>query len=386
MNKSQFKLWKVLALIFTVQFAQAQVVNTQGMTLNGIASFERLRKEHYVGALYLTEASNFPDYVLAMPGKKVMDIRITIDEWTARNFTSIWTEAMLINNSDAVQNKNKEFIMKFGELLKGDLKKGDQLQIAFTPKVGTNIVLNGTTLYSTPDENLFNLMLNTWIGARPYSSDFKRDLLNYNNNAELTQRHQETKPEKQRIAATASWAPKKEEETKPEPTKTELAKSESKPAAKPTESKPEVAKAKTEAPKKPESVAASAESKAAPTSVSEAPKPIAQAEPVKTPDVAAANQAALLEEFRANVIRRTYQYTQYPERSVHLKQEGVVILKLKIDRNGKLAGFSEEQASGFKTLDKAAEIAVKKSQPFPAPPTALQGEIFEINVPFNFKL
>jgi protein TonB len=377
MKKLCLNLLNILVFVFIAQTANAQI-STKGMTLNGIASYEKLRKEHYLAALYLEEPSNFPDYVLAMPGKKVMDIRITIDDWSTRSFTSAWTEAMLINNSGAAQNKNKEFIMEFGKLLKDDLKKGDRLLIAYTPNIGSSIVLNGTTLLTTSDDGVFNLLLNTWIGPRPYSSDFKKDLLNFNNNAELVKRHQETTPSAKRVTAIAAWAPKKEE-PQPEPPKPEA----KKPEAPKPEVKKEIAQPKPAEPAKPAAVASVPAATPAPAPVAATPPPPA---PVAAAKPAVNSSEDLFAAFRANVLKQTYRNTKYPERSINLKQEGVIILKLKINRAGKVVNTTEEQTSEFISLNKAAEVAVKRSQPYPAPPDGLKGETFEISVPFNFKL
>jgi len=417
----------VFILVSSLAYADSQSVD--GLNMNGIASFQKLRKDYYIAALYLEERSNFPDYVLAMPGKKVMDIRITIDSWSMRSFNSIWTESILINNDEASQTTNKDIIMAFGKMLKTDLKKGDHLSIVFTPDTGSSIILNNTMLLSTTDDSLFNLLVNTWIGERPYSSDFKRDLLNLNNDtntAALIKRHSEIKPDAKRVTEVISWVPKKDEPkadtkktsssalagmppsddtsvtatgsrnmavekiTLDEPEKPKMTVAMDKPAINTQVPKPVVAKpesvptpAKQVTPAAPKTVAV-APANPVPT---QSPAPTATPPPVTVATTPAANSPdKLLKTFRANVLKQTYRNTKYPERSINLKQEGLIVLKLTINRSGKVVNITEEQTSEFSSLNKAAEIAVKRSQPYSPPPDELPGDRFDVSVPFNFKL
>lgn len=390
MKKICVNILNSLLFLLGSSLLNAENISLSGLNMNGIASFEKLRKEYYIGALYLEERSNFPDYVLTMPGKKIMDIRIVADEWTTRNFNSLWTEAILINNDEASQKKLSDEIMNFGQILKGDLKKGDRLVISYTPNIGSRILLNGTALMETTDDGLFTLMLNTWIGQRPFSSDFKRDLLNLGTEAptaELTKRYNSIKPSAKRTIAIASWAPKKDE-PKPEAKKEEPKKETTTAvAAKPAE-KPKAAavatKPATTAPKPaPATVATAPKAPTQPAAAPPAPKP-APAAVTAAPKANASED--LFNVYRSNIYKLTYRNTIYPPRSINLKQEGVIILKIKINRDGRVISVTEEQTSEFASLNKAAETAVKRSAPYPAPPADLKGESFEFSIPFNFKL
>jgi protein TonB len=390
MKKICINVLNSLLFLLAANLLHAENVSLNKLDMNGIASFEKLRKEYYIGALYLSEKSNFPDYVLSMPGRKVMDIRIVADGWTSRNFNGLWTEAILINNDEATQTKLRSVIMDFGKMLKGDLKKGDRLSFVYTPNAGTSIILNGARLMETKDDGLFNLLLNSWIGMRPFSSDFKRDLLNLSTEpktAELIKRYNSIKPSAKRIAGTASWATKPEEEkpeVKPESKKvvaatTPTAATPSKESAKPVATPAP----KAEPAKPPVAAATPAAAPVAPP----APAPAAIPPPPPLPVAPAATTAdQLFEVYKSNIYKLTYRNTIYPPRSINLKQEGVIVLKIKINRDGKVINTTEEKTSEFASLNKAAETAIKRSAPYPAPPEALKGDSFEISIPFNFKL
>ena len=97
-------------------------------------------------------------------------------------------------------------------------------------------------------------------------------------------------------------------------------------------------------------------------------------------------QKKLLTAYRSNVLKLTYLNTQYPKRAMDFQQEGLVVLKIKVNRKGKLLDVVEETSSKHKLLNKAAQKAVKKTAPYPEVPKNLLGDSIEISLPFNFKL
>lgn len=71
---------------------------------------------------------------------------------------------------------------------------------------------------------------------------------------------------------------------------------------------------------------------------------------------------------------------------MELRQQGLVVLKIRINRQGKLLDIEEEQSTEYPLLNKSARKAVTKSTPYPEVPESLEGEEFEFTLPFNFKL
>ena len=53
------------------------IQNSVALELNGIGSYTQLRKEFYIGALYLTEKSNNPDSIHASGTSKRMALKVT---------------------------------------------------------------------------------------------------------------------------------------------------------------------------------------------------------------------------------------------------------------------------------------------------------------------
>ncbi|MBT8148808.1 MAG: energy transducer TonB [Pseudomonadales bacterium] len=97
-------------------------------------------------------------------------------------------------------------------------------------------------------------------------------------------------------------------------------------------------------------------------------------------------QKALMKIYRSNLLKKTYQHVVYPESAIDKNHEGEVILKLTVDRNGKIKQIEYNTRARFNSLNKAASIAVKRAKPYPPVPKRLQGETFEISMPIRFRL
>lgn len=76
----------------------------------------------------------------------------------------------------------------------------------------------------------------------------------------------------------------------------------------------------------------------------------------------------------------------YPQAAQRAGEEGNVVLRLSIDRQGGLAGLALHKSSGFPLLDKAAAEMARKAFPVPPPPAALAGDPLVLDAPVIFKL
>lgn len=90
--------------------------------------------------------------------------------------------------------------------------------------------------------------------------------------------------------------------------------------------------------------------------------------------------------YRSNIMKLTYLNTQYPKRALDLRQEGLVVINLKLSRDGKILDLSFAQEAKYGALNSAAERAIKRSAPYPEAPRSLKGNTIELELPFNFKL
>ncbi len=387
---------------------------TNPVNLSGLAAFEQLHKEYYIGGLYLGWPGHDTATILAMPGRRQMELRITADRWSALRFAQMWNQAITINNDSATLNTNALDIVAFTSIPKGDLQEGDQLNIEGDPNTGTRVTLNGVLVLHAKNPALFNLILNAWIGSRPPNSEFKRGMLTLPTTQEgtaLTARYEAIHPNDARKKAIAAWGIKPELDTTPiaaaAAAVTTVTATASKapevaaPKAEPSSAAPAPAKvvAATPATTTPPVAATVAPTKVAPSQPEPQPAPeptkvaAAPAQP-ESATVAAAQpanadkekeQAELYNQYLRQIHKQVIRRIEYPRRAQKEGIEGLVMLSISIDREGNLVSSSILQ-SADDVLDEAAENAVKKAAPFPKPPENLEGNRFVIRIPVVFKL
>lgn len=403
-------LWPLLVPLMALlsPLATAQTGDFDALPMNGLAAFEQLRKEYYIGALHLESLSADPAAIASMPGRKRMSIRITADRWPALRFAQQWNQSILINNSSQELNANVMDVLAFTSLPKDDLITGDRLTIDAVPNVGTRVTLNGTPMLQTRSDALFKLLVNTWIGARPSTSGFKRDMLKLPAGAagtELLARYEALDSDAARRKLVAGWASKVEADAE-----TAVAAAAVAPAAKPAETAKPAAAAAAAATATVATAAAQTTPAAVPTptvaaapAAAAAPKPAASPEPkpvAAAPVVAAAPaptpaaaapavdnsaQQALYTAYSNSLRKLIYAKLNYPKRAVQKEIEGLVVLRVSSNRSGQLIA-AEVAQSAHQVLDNAAQQAATKAAPFPAVAAAMGGDSFQFMIPVVFKL
>ncbi|MBB3047400.1 protein TonB [Litorivivens lipolytica] len=368
----------LLTLASQVSFAQTEL---DGMSLRGLAVYQQLRTDYYIGGLYLPQPASTPDDAFFMPGPKRMDLRVVTESWSDRRFSQQWNQLILINNSQDIQQAQQDNIIAFATMLKDDLRAGDHITIDLLPEQGTVVKLNGTTLMKTADAEFFNLLLSCWIGARPPSSGFKQDILSIpggERGAGLMTSFEMAGPTQSRIAETKAWGSGKS-----------AAPAKPKPQSKPADTGPSEAdrlaaeKARREAAEAEAEAARQAKLAAERARKEAIAKALAEAEAKAK---AAARSKELINEYSSTMVRASYQHVRYPKRALKLNQQGTVLLEVIIDRGGSLLSSKVIQSSGYSSLDEAAVTAVEKTAPFPSIPKEILGNQIEFTLPFTFQI
>lgn len=79
-------------------------------------------------------------------------------------------------------------------------------------------------------------------------------------------------------------------------------------------------------------------------------------------------------------------HKRYPRRSKLRNEQGVVMLRFVVARDGSVSVFDIEESSGYKRLDKEALGMIERAQPLPAMPPDMVGTELSLVVPVNFEL
>ena len=388
----------------------AEQANVAGSTLelNGVGVHSELRNEWFLNALYLTTKSDDDEEVVTSPGVKRMELRVLADSLSGRRLKRFWIERIKNNNEASNVLANAKSVRDFATLMDQDLVAGDIVTIDALPSA-TVISINGSEVGRT-DAVAFPLVLRTWVGARPPSSEFKDAILGDVSGvqrSELVTRLTSVQPSQARIASfdKAAQAAKAEEERKQREEEERLKREEEErqrlEEQKALEEQQELeAQKEAEAEKAQQAEQAAEEAEAerlrkeleeAKRQLEEQEKAAAEAEAAQGPTEA--EIAQMRDEYSAQLGAHYIPYFEYPQRDIlrrHGKSafmrpkkgetHGDVSISIEVDREGALVGGSLTSSSGEDILDNAVMEALFDSNPFPAMPEGLPGETFKTTV------
>ena len=391
-----FKVLISIALFTLCHFTRAEPM------LNGIGIHQELGREVFIGALYSESLSNDADTLINNSQPMRMELKIVApDGLTTRRFSRMWIEGMAVNARADALTAQADNMVKFDGLFKGRFMKDDVISFKNTPGAGVDIIVNGVQLGNIEDNVFFSMLLSTWIGKIPLSSDYRDSLLKVGDiDAGLRGRFTVIAPSSARVAEIKTWTAPQVEVAAIEATSSKAASS-----AKAVAAAAATAVAATELPK--------------PTIEKPAldiPKPVIQPEkPVSTPAVTAAAsvaaapvaavaatkveddeeedgpaltaQSLLARQFYvSDAIKLIRSKTRYPQRALDRGQAGSVRVALVIDRQGNILSTNILESSKFDLLNKEALEAIKRSSPFPALPADIAGSRFEFSIPMRWTL
>lgn len=358
--------------------------------LNGMAVHVDLGKEQFIGALYSTPLNDNPEKLLANTQAMRMELKIVAaDGVTTRRFSRWWIEGMAINNSPTLLTEQADNMVKFDGLFKGRFAPNDTVAFVSEPGKGVTITINDVMLGNIAGDKFFSMLLRTWIGKVPLSSDYKDGILkNGNVSAELKSRFDKIKPSKERTIEVASWSKIKsaadlaaeKEKEKEKDAKEAAAKSSSAPAV---DSAKQLAAQKAEQAKA-EAAKLAAQKSATPVVAATATSTAANDDDEKP---ALTAQTLLARQFFvSDLLKKIYANVRYPKKALEKEQSGSVRVTVVINRQGNLISATIAQASEFESLNVAALEAVNKTAPFAPIPDAITGATFEFNAPLRFTL
>lgn len=76
----------------------------------------------------------------------------------------------------------------------------------------------------------------------------------------------------------------------------------------------------------------------------------------------------------------------YPRAARLAGQQGSVVVRFVIDRNGNVLSIVLEKPSGYAILDREAVEMIERAEPFPVMPGEMSGEVLELRVPIAYKI
>jgi protein TonB len=367
-------------------FLLSSIVHAEPM-LNGIASHQDLGKEQFIGALFAESITNNADTLLSANQPMRMELKILSSEGiSARRFSRMWIDGMAINNNPEILTKQAPNIVKFDSLFKGRVISGDHIVFQLSKGQGVEISINTIALGNIKDDAFFSLLLSSWIGKIPLSSEFKDNMLKVGDvGATLRARFDQIKPASYRSGEIYAWAGTAQ-------TQSSAASSAAKssipsiavnipPTTTSIDLPPLVpindTSSSSSAPSTTTKTTASASSTSKPT--------------VKDDDnddsPAFTTESLLARQFYVKeAIKLINKKVRYPSTAAQKGQEGSVRVTVTLNRQGEIIDIVASSTSEYSALTKEALAAIKRTAPFPALSNAIIGDSFEFTAPIRFTL
>lgn len=359
--------------------------------LNGLAVNSEFGKERFIAALYTDNRSTNVEDLFDNTVHRRMQIKITADSMSARAINSMWIEGMAINNPSAALEAEADNLATLNNMVRRRLREDDVLTFDAEPGNGMSVHVNGVELGHIKSNNFFNMLLRTWIGNIPLSTEFRASLMAGGTIDEaLARRYDSIQPGPARIAAVEGWldtAPARSSSSAAvvaPPPQVEIA------------TPPVVAVAPAPAPAPAPAAPAPAPAPVAAAPVTPAPRPAPAPPPapavVEDEDDEAeevmVTAASLLvrQHYISDVLRQTLQNMRYPRRAQERGQQGSIRLAVTVKRNGELQDVQILEESPYSLLNREATASVERASPFPSIPDGITGDSLSFGIPVTFQL
>jgi colicin import membrane protein len=190
-----------------------KLANGSDVVLNGVGEARELTGSLYLGALYLEHRSSNPDVIATSVWSKRISMRISADKLYGRRLGQLWRERIAINSDRKLVTELGKEVMQFVDALKDTFVKGDEIAIDFLPEKGTSISVNGTEIARIKKPQLYELLVQAWVGEKPPTAQFKVGVLGSADDATaiaLQQQYAALKPSAKRVAETSTWGKRDE--------------------------------------------------------------------------------------------------------------------------------------------------------------------------------
>ena len=152
------------------------------LQLNGVGLRAAFIYKVYLAGLYLPAKASSTADVLAEAGPKRLQVRMLMDGPSAE-FAKAFTGGIAKRTPADQAAAMRDRIEAFDRTLRsvGDVKKGDVVNLDYTPAVGLTMTLNGKACGApVPGADLYAALLNIFVGDRPVDAKMKSGLLGGN--------------------------------------------------------------------------------------------------------------------------------------------------------------------------------------------------------------
>jgi protein TonB len=91
------------------------------------------------------------------------------------------------------------------------------------------------------------------------------------------------------------------------------------------------------------------------------------------------------EQYLWQVMRRIAQFPYVPKNTSTIREEGTVLTRVTISRQGQLLGVVMEKSSGLPSLDAGVMDTIRRASPYPPLPADITGDRHTFQLPVSFR-
>ena len=150
--------------------------SSKNLLLNGAGIRAKFIFDIYIGALYLEQKQTTSPAIYQLGGNKRIHMHFLYDEISKDKLTSSWSEGFENNHTEAQLKTLQPRIDQFNALF-SSVKKGDVIDLNFTPGTGTSVVINNTVKGTVTGDDFFVALLKIWLGESPADGNLKKAML-----------------------------------------------------------------------------------------------------------------------------------------------------------------------------------------------------------------
>jgi hypothetical protein len=162
-----------------VKFEPTAQVGGAALLLNGTGVRTRAIFKVYAAGLYVPQKANSAAALLSQKGPRRLSLTM-LRNVDADSFSGALNDGLTNNHTEAQLAGFKAQIESLNAAVKAvdEAKKGDVVNIEFTPETGTRILHNGQAKGpAMPGEDFYAAVLRIWLGDKPADGDLKKGLL-----------------------------------------------------------------------------------------------------------------------------------------------------------------------------------------------------------------
>ncbi len=149
------------------------------LKLNGVGVRKGLVNDMYVAGIYLQAKASTADEVLTAQGPRRITL-VMLQNISSEEFGKAFIKALNSNMEPLDKQKTLRHLVTFGDMFASvpGLKKGDRVDVDWSPETGMQCYLNRKKLGESISELAFyNSVLRIWLGANPSDPALKPKLL-----------------------------------------------------------------------------------------------------------------------------------------------------------------------------------------------------------------